>query len=196
MRDVIHNGIDEDDIFRTIDEITKHRFTQVKLYFIIGLPGETDQDVRDIVKLALGIRERLDRGNSARLTLNVAPFVPKAGTPFQWLPMAPEIMLEDRLDRLRADLPKRGVKLNAESPAWSRVQGALSRGDARLAPAIAGIGTVSLAGWKRAVSANGIDLDYYINARWDAEISLPWAAVSGGSRPERLCAELQKAMEG
>ncbi len=196
LRDAIHKGITGDDIFRTVDEVTRHRFTQVKLYFIVGLPGETDGDVRDIGRLALGIRERLDRGGSARLTLNVAPFVPKAGTPFQWLPMAPEDVLEERLAILRADLPRRGIKLNAESPAWSRVQAALARGDERLAAAIAGTEKVSLAGWRKAVTSAGLDLDYYVNNRWDTETPLPWAAVSGSSRPEHLCAELERALEG
>jgi radical SAM superfamily enzyme YgiQ (UPF0313 family) len=168
----------------------------VKLYFIIGLPGETDEDVGDIVRLALGIRERLDRGGATRLTLNVAPFVPKAGTPFQWLPMTPAAVLEERFRRLRADLPKRGVRLNGESPAWSRVQGALARGDSELATVIAGMEKVTLAGWKKAVQDAGLDLDYYVNNRWNIAEPLPWDIVSGASRPERLCAELEEALKG
>ncbi len=195
MRDAIHKGINEDDIFRTVEEITRHRFTQVKLYFIIGLPGETDEDVRAIARLALGIRERLDGSGAARLTLNVAPFVPKAGTPFQWLPMTPEAALEERTALLRADLPKRGVKLNVESPAWSRVQGVLSRGDEKLAGAIAAVDNLTLANWRKTARDTGLDLNYYVNNRWSTDAPLPWAAVSGASRPERLCAEMEKALE-
>ncbi|HJX12237.1 MAG TPA: radical SAM protein, partial [Dehalococcoidales bacterium] len=86
LRRVINKGISEDDILKTADSIGRHRFRQLKLYFIIGLPAETDDDAGEIVRLALAIKERLDRHGNTRLTLNAAPFVPKAGTPFQWLP--------------------------------------------------------------------------------------------------------------
>ena len=195
LRDTINKGISEDDILAAADRLAGYRFRQLKLYFIVGLPGETDQDAEDIVKLTLAVKERLERrGSGMRITLNAAPFVPKAGTPFQWLPMADQETLNGRLSILRNSLPLKGIKLNEESPAWSRVQGVLSRGDARLAPALAGMAEVSLSGWRQAVEENQLDIDYYVNQKWDTGQKLPWDVIDSGMKAERLCGELEKAV--
>ena len=195
LREVINKGISEDDILAVADRIAGNRFTQLKLYFIIGLPTETDEDVEDIVKLALAIKNRLDRRQSnMHITLNAAPFVPKAGTPFQWLPMASQETLSRRLSILRSNLPLKGIKLNEESPAWSQVQGVLSRGDERLAMALADMPDISLSGWRKVVEQHQLDIDFYVNQRWDTNVKLPWGVIDSGMKNERLCEELEKAL--
>jgi radical SAM superfamily enzyme YgiQ (UPF0313 family) len=195
LRDVINKGISEDDILTAADRIAGYRFRQLKLYFIVGLPTETDKDIEDIVTLAQAIKERFDkRGSGIRITLNATPFVPKAGTPFQWLPITPLEALQDRLAILRSSLPLKGIKLNEESPAWSRIQGVLSRGDERVAQTLAGITEVSLSGWHKAVAENQLDIDYYVNRKWDVGQKLPWSVIDSGIKEERLCAELEKAL--
>lgn len=195
LREVINKGISEDDILGAADRIAGRRFTQLKLYFIIGLPTETDDDIEDIVRLTLSIKDRLEkrRGN-IRLVLNVTPFVPKAGTPFQWLPMASLDTLNRRLAILKSRLPLKGVKLNEESPAWSQVQGVLSRGNEGVAKALADMEEISLAGWRKAVETHGLDIDYYVNQRWDTAQKLPWDFIDSGMKTERLCGELEKAV--
>ncbi|MCJ7605089.1 MAG: radical SAM protein, partial [Dehalococcoidales bacterium] len=195
LRGVIRKGITEDDILKTADDVAANGFRQLKMYFIAGLPTETDEDIEEIIRLSLAVKERLDRGVGTRITLNVAPFVPKAGTPFQWLPMAPQDILNNRLTMLRSALPLKGVKVNEESPAWSHVQGALARGDEKLADVIAGIEDVTLAGWRNAVEKYKLDLDHYVNQQWDTAEPLPWSVVSGSSDPARLCAEMEKALK-
>lgn len=196
LRDVINKGISEDDILAVADRIAGNRFTQLKLYFIIGLPTETDEDVEDMVKLTLAIKDRLDRRQShMRITLNAAPFVPKASTPFQWLPMASQETLNRRLSILRSSLPLKGIKLNEESPAWSQVQGVLSRGDERLAHALADMPDISLSGWRKVVKQHQLDIDYYVNQRWDTNAKLPWGVIDSGAKTERLCGELEKALK-
>ncbi len=196
LRDLVNKGTSEDDILRVADMIAGRRFTQLKLYFMVGLPTETDEDVEDIVKLSLAIKDRLDRKQSGiRVTLNAAPFVPKAGTPFQWLPMASLDTLTSRLAILNSALPLKGIKLNEESPAWSQIQGVLSRGDEKVAEVLANMEEVSLAGWRKAVEACNLDIDYYVNQRWGTEVKLPWSVIDNGMSPERLCEELEKALE-
>ena len=195
LRDVVNKGISEDNILEAVDKIAARRFNQLKLYFIIGLPGETDEDTEEIIRLTLAIKERIERRQSgARITLNAAPFVPKAGTPFQWLPMASMDTLNRRLGLLRSSLPLKGVKLNEESPAWSQVQGVLSRGDERLAKAIAGMEEISLAGWRNIVETNQLDIDHYVNQKWETGQKLPWGIIDSGIKTERLCGELEKAL--
>ncbi len=195
LRDMINKGFSEDDILTAVDRMAGHRFRQLKLYFIIGLPTETDADIEDIIRLSLAIKERLDRhGEGIRITLNATPFVPKAGTPFQWLPMASRKTLSDRLAILRNNLPLKGIKLNEESPAWSRIQGVLSRGDEKIAPVLAGMEEVSLGGWRNAAEANQLDTGYYADKRWDTEQKLPWGMIDNGINIERLYGELEKAV--
>jgi radical SAM superfamily enzyme YgiQ (UPF0313 family) len=195
LRDVINKGITEDNILKATDLIAGQRFTQLKLYFIVGLPTETDDDVEEIVKLAQTIKERIDRhpGN-IRITVNAAPFVPKAATPFQWLPMASQETLNRRLGILRSNLPLKGIKLNEESPAWSQIQGVLSRGDENLAHALADMEEISLAGWRNAVDQHRLDIDHYVNQRWDTQQKLPWSVIDSGMKEERLCGELERAL--
>lgn len=187
--------------YRHIMEVTEmvglRRFKNLKLYFMIGLPTETDDDIKDIIKLTLSIKARLDKSRGApRLNLNVTPFVPKAGTPFQWLPMASLDVLSRRMALLKKSLPARGIILKTESPAWSHIQGTLSRGDIRLAEALASIEKISLSGWRKAVAACHLDMDYYIHQKWDTAQILPWSIINTGNSNKRLCAEMEKALNG
>ena len=178
LRQLIKKGISEDDVLRAIGLVAELGFRQLKLYFMIGLPSETEGDVEEIIRLAVSCKDILDRARGGtRLGLNVAPFVPKASTPFQRLPMASLSTLNRRLALLKKSLPPRGIRLKFESPAWSEVQAVLSRGDARVASVLAGIGEVSLAGWRKAVADCNLDVDFYAHQRWDAVQSLPWAVI-------------------
>jgi radical SAM superfamily enzyme YgiQ (UPF0313 family) len=194
LRGVINKGISEDDILAAADRIAGRRFNQLKLYFMVGLPTENDDDIEEIVRLTLAMKERIEKKRSnIRLVINVAPFVPKAGTPFQWLPMAPQDTLNRRLGILRSRLPLKGIKLNEESPAWSQVQGVLSRGDERVAKVLADMKEISLAGWYQAAEVHGLDINYYANRKWDTTQKLPWGFIDSGIKNERLCGELERA---
>ncbi len=194
LRQVIKKSIGEDDILESIGTLAEQRIKQLKLYFMIGLPSEADEDIEEIVNLTLKCKDILDRRQSGtRLTLNIAPFVPKAGTPFQWLPMVPVQTLNHRLSLLKNSLPPKGVKLKSESPAWSQVQGVLARGDVRVAEVLASMEEVSLAGWRRAVEKCRLDIDFYAQ-RWDASQKLPWAVIDSGTKASYLESELNKAV--
>jgi len=195
LRQVIKKGISEDDILGSIGKLAELGIRQLKLYFMIGLPSETDDDIEEIVELALKCKSILDKRQSGtRLSLNIAPFVPKAGTPFQRLPMAPIPTLKHRLSRLKSKLSPKGIKLKSESPAWSQIQGVLARGDARVAEVLANTEEVSLSGWRRAVEKCHLDTDFYAQQRWDASQKLPWAVIDSGTKASYLEAELSKAL--
>jgi radical SAM superfamily enzyme YgiQ (UPF0313 family) len=195
LRHVIKKGISEDDILKAIEIVAEQGIKQVKLYFMIGLPSETDEDIERMINLSLECKRILDnRRPGGRLTLNIAPFVPKAGTPFQWLPMARPPVLNRRLSRLKKSLMPKGIKIKAESPAWSQVQGVLARGDARLAGVLADIEEVSLPGWRRAAAKYDIDIDFYAHQRWDIKQKLPWDIIDSGTKAGYLKLELNRAM--
>lgn len=194
LRRVINKGISEADIFRAVTMMAGYRLKQLKLYFMIGLPTETDADIAEIVRLARGVKEVITRSKSGcRLVLNVAPFVPKAGTPFQWLGMASLEVLNSRLTQLKAALVPDGIKVKAESPAWSEVQAGLARGDETLAPVLAGTERVTLAGFRRALAQCQVDPDYYAHQAWDSGGKLPWAVISSEAETAYLRHELEQA---
>ena len=194
LRQLIKKGISDDDILKAMDRIAGQHIKQLKLYFMLGLPTETDEDVEDIIKLTLAIKDRLERQQSnTRITVNVAPFVPKAARPSSGCPWRPWT-LNRRLSILKSSLPLKGIKLNEESPAWSQIQGVLSRGDEKIAPALANMEEVSLSGWRKAVEKYHLDIDYYVNQRWDTTEKLPWSVIDSGTKTEKLCGELEKAL--
>ncbi|MBA7687966.1 hypothetical protein ES703_96440 [subsurface metagenome] len=162
---------------------------------MIGLPSETDEDIEGIINLTLSGKNILDRQQTGcRLSLNIAPFVPKAGTPFQWLPMTQPSILNRRLSLLKNNLSPKGIKVKSESPAWSQVQGVLARGDIKLAEVLANIEQVSLAGWRKAVEKCHLDIDFYAHQRWDTTEKLPWAILDSGTDPDHLEVELNRAL--
>jgi len=194
LRHMIKKGISQDDILKAIEMVAEQGIKKVKLYFMIGLPSETDEDIEKIIDLSLDCKRLLDsRQPGGRLTLNISPFVPKAGTPFQWLPMAQPAILNRRLSWLKKSLMPRGIKVKGESPAWSQVQGVLSRGDARLARVLADIEELSLSGWRRAAAKYDIDVDFYAHQRWNIKQKLPWDIIDTGTKAGQLELELDRA---
>ncbi|HEY55247.1 MAG TPA: radical SAM protein [Dehalococcoidia bacterium] len=195
LRRLIKKGISEDDILESMERVAEAGIRLLKLYFMIGLPTETDEDIEAIIKLALNCKGIIDRQQSGgRIAVTISPFVPKAGTPFQWLPMAQPSVLNRRLSRLKKGLMPQGIKIKAESPAWSQVQGVLSRGDIKLAGVLADMEEVSLSGWRKAVAKHHLDIDFYVHQRWDASQKLPWEMIDQGTKAGLLKSELEKAL--
>ncbi|MDO8567802.1 MAG: radical SAM protein [Dehalococcoidales bacterium] len=193
LRKVIKKGISEADILGALNIAAEKGIRQLKLYFMTGLPTETDEDTEEIINLALTAKGILDK-SGARLTINISPFVPKPGTPFQWFHMAPVETLDRRIEHIKNRLAKKGIKLNYEGPAWSEVQAVLSRGDARIAEVLADMEAWSLPAWRRAVKKFDLDVDFYAHQKWDTSRELPWSVVDSGMRLERLKGELSKAL--
>jgi radical SAM superfamily enzyme YgiQ (UPF0313 family) len=175
LRQSIKKGISEEQVLKAISDASEKGVQQLKLYFMIGLPQETEEDIKAIVDLTLAGKELIDKQKSkTRLTLNISPFVPKAGTAFERLPMAKVDVLERRISLLKNRLANQGIQVKNESPQWSEVQAVLSRGDITLAAALADIEKESLPDWRQAIERHRIDADYYAHQEWDARRELPW----------------------
>jgi len=195
LRRVISKGFTEDDVLEAVGKVAGQGFRQLKLYFMIGLPTETDWDIEEAIRLTLTCKSILDRQRQgSRITLTVSPFVPKAGTPFQWLPMAALQTLERRLSLLERTLQAIGIRVKAESLAWSQVQAVLARGDLKVSEVLAGMEAVTLSQWRRATLETRLDTDLFAHEQWDTSRELPWAPVDSGSRTEHLRRELERAL--
>lgn len=195
LRQLINKCVTEDDIVRAIDTISDVGPRQIKLYFMIGLPTETDDDIEEIISLTLYVKSRIEK-TGCRIALTVEPFVPKAGTPFQWLAMAGPDDLERRTRRIKSGLAGSGVEVRAESVGWSLVQGVLSRGDARLGAAVASMSGSSLAAWRHALAQHDLSTEHYIHRELPLGEPLPWSVVDSGVATSYFRDELDKAWRG
>jgi len=178
LRDIIGKRINEDDILKAVEKVAAQGIKQLKLYFMIGLPEETDADIEAIALLVTKCKDIFDKHQSwSRITLTIAAFVPKAGTPFQREGMAAPDTLKSRLSLLKSKLPAKGISVKNESLEWSEVQAVLSRGDERLAVVLADIEKLTLANWHAAMQKAGLDIDSYAHEKWDLERELPWGII-------------------
>ena len=198
LRRVINKGISEQALLDTIALALRAGIPNVKLYIMIGLPEETDEDIDAVRDLALKTLQCMQaNGHAGTLTLSVNPFVPKPFTPFQWLPMARQSVVSVRLNRLEKSLKgEKRIRVQAESLREAYIQGALARGDRRLGQAI--LEAHKLGGrkqWKQALKSLGISDQDYLYREYAQEERLPWEVIDVGVSREYLWSELQKARQ-
>ena len=189
LRRAINKGISEEDILQTIETAWERGWRSIKLYFMIGLPTETLSDIEGIVSL---VRKIKNTGKGRiNIRVNASTFVPKPHTPFQWVAQASQQELAERQQVLRAGLRKGGVHLSWQDPEVSLLEGALSRGDRRLAGVIqsawqqgarfdAWSEHYSYEKWQDAFSECGLDPYYYACRERPLEEVLPWAHIDTG----------------
>ncbi|MFQ6111150.1 MAG: radical SAM protein, partial [Nitrospinota bacterium] len=157
-------------------------WTSLKLYFMVGLPGERAEDVDAIVSLAKRVKHLMLKvsRNKARLgvlTLSLSPFVPKPFTSFEREPMDGLDVLRAKLRRVSAGLRRESnIRVNHEVPKWSLIQGILSRGDRRVGEVL--LEAHRLGGdWRKAMALKNLNPDHYALRRRGPEERLPWAHV-------------------
>lgn len=208
LRDVINKGITEDELILHVQKLLEHGWRQVKLYFMIGLPTETDADLDAIADL---VRKARDAGGSGapkmQITVAVSPFVPKPFTPFQW---ERQIDLEEitrRVGYLKGRLKSvKSVHLKWHKPEVSHLEGILSRGSRKLADVVEKAyrkGAIfcswtehfNLAPWLEALAECGINPEDCIRERATGEI-LPWAHLEAGVSEKFLLRERERAYAG
>ncbi|MGE3274595.1 MAG: radical SAM protein [Vicinamibacterales bacterium] len=198
LRRVINKTITNDEILDRANLIFSSGIESLKLYYMIGLPSETDDDLVAIRDLTAGIREIMltharARGRIGRIVASVNPLVPKPGTTYQWMPMEQADAIERKMKRLRtlvAGLDN--VYFNIKSERHSYYQALLSLGDRRIAPAIEAAERNG-GQWRRAVKDSGVDGDFYIFRDRSADPVLPWDIIDGGMKAGFFKAELEKS---
>jgi radical SAM superfamily enzyme YgiQ (UPF0313 family) len=173
----------------------------LKLYLMVGLPGERDEDVSAIVELVTSIRDRMveearHRGRVGKVIASVNPFIPKPGTPFQWHPMASQAELNRKIRFLKKALSAiPNVEARCKSPRQERLQALLALGDRRLAPAMMRLarGRVDL---MKALELEELDLGFFIHRSRSMDETLPWNHIDNGMKRELLVSQYEKAKKG
>ena len=178
MRDVINKRLTHDQIVHAAALAGQGGIPKAKLYFIVGLPGETDDDVRELAALSGEVLGRMrDSNRGARVAVNLSPHVPKAQTAFQWEAMAAVQTSNQRIKLVQRMLAPLGVDVRFEAPASQRVQAILARGDRRLAPVL--LETSRLQQFEANLRKRGLDPAQYLGEMNPNGI-MPWSLVSTG----------------
>jgi radical SAM superfamily enzyme YgiQ (UPF0313 family) len=178
MRDVINKRLTHEQIVRAADLAGRGGIPKAKLYFIVGLPGETDEDIKELAALSTEILRTMQEHNrGARVAVNLSPHVPKAQTAFQWEAMAPVDTSTRRIQMVQRSLGPLGIDVRFEAPASQRVQAILARGDRRLAPAL--LETQRLQQFESVMMRHGLDPEFYLG-EMDPNGIMPWSLVSTG----------------
>ncbi|MBI5026164.1 MAG: radical SAM protein [Nitrospirae bacterium] len=190
LRKVINKKITEEDILETACAILGSGIETLRLYFMLGLPTETMEDIEGISTIVKKIRQINKRG---KINLSVSSFVPKPFTPFQWLPMEEVKSLKEKFKILRLMLREiQGVSVFHDVPKWAEMQGFLSRGDRRTAPVLEAISKGE--DWKKAAGTAGIDINFYVYRQVPFDEILPWDFIDVGIKKETLVAECKSAL--
>lgn len=209
LRRAICKDVKDADLFRAVEEAFKLGWRVVKLYFMIGLPGETDKDIDAIADLACNVSSirRKINGAPGDVNLTIAPFVPKAHTPFQWEPMASLERIKAVKGRLKTRLRHPWIRLKFHNPERSILEGVLARGDRRLGEVIylawrlgckldAWDEHFHFDRWQEAFREAGLDINFYLSRRRSPEEVLPWGHISTGVRKGFFEMEQEKALQG
>jgi radical SAM family uncharacterized protein len=207
LRQVINKLILDEDLYGAVESAFAQGWTRMKLYFLIGLPTETDEDTLAIAELAkqcVAIGRRYT--NRASVTVSVGGFVPKAHTPFQWFGQNSVAELERKVSLLRSALHRaKGVQLRWHGPEATFAEGLASRGDRRVGAIIEHVwragGTFqewgehfSLPLWLDAAAAVGVDPDWFVTRHRDNADVLPWHHVSAGLHNDFLWDDWRAAL--
>ena len=201
LRRVINKTVTNDQILDKADLIFRTGMDNLKLYYMIGLPTETPEDLVAIRDLTLQMRDRMmahskARGTVGRIIASVNPLVPKPGTTYQWLPMTDTSIIERKINELRSLVSDvDNVYFNIKSERHSYYQGLLSLGDRRVADVIEAAERNG-GQWRAAVAEVGLDADAYLYRDRSADAFLPWQIIDGGVKETFFRNEAEKSMRG
>jgi len=209
LRRSINKNIDIEKLFIALKESFRAGWNRVKLYFMIGLPGESEGDLKAIVDLLYKVSDlkREVDGKSANVTASINAFVPKPHTPFQWNAMEGINTLEEKKSFLKSAVKSRKIELDFHSFDMSYLEGVLSRGDRRLSEVIYDAWRsgarfdgwkefFDIARWKESFNNAGVDPDSYVLRKRPDSEALPWDFIDFGIKKSIFLKELRSCQNG
>jgi radical SAM family uncharacterized protein len=207
LRRAINKNIDEAELYSTVETAFRNDWESLKLYFMLGLPGETDEDVEAIVKMVRGV-ETICRGygKRKRVTISLSPFVPRPHTPFQWEAQEPAEGILSKLSSIKKKLPEGRIKIKWRDPWVSVLEGLLARGGTGFSECILSAyksgarfdgwtDSFDFGIWKSAFREHGVRIGETLGAR-PVEVPLPWEHIDAGVTRSFLLMESDRARSG
>lgn len=192
LRNVINKTQTEAQMMEAISLAESLNMPQLKLYFMVGHPTETDDDIQALIDFTLQAKQRFSR----RIAINATPYVPKAHTPFQWEGMTDTQTIKRRQRAINKALARHGVAVRADSPDWAEVQAVLSRGDRRIADVLLAVpsGQLNVRTFFDTMAELGLEKEHYVGA-WTVGDPLPWDIVQSGVSENYFHYELRLAAQ-
>ena len=201
LRRVINKGITAEHVIAAADILVSANIPNVKVYFMIGLPTEGEEDVAAIVDLVKRIKHRFlatsrGKGRIGTITVSLSSFVPKAFTPFQWVAMDEVKTLKQKIKRVKSGLQKTAnVRVHADVPRWAYLQGVIARGDRRVADLLL-LAHKNNGNWPQTFKASPINPHFYVHRERDADEMFPWDFIDQGIAKSFLLKEYRRALSG
>lgn len=199
MRRVINKGITEDEILAAADALVANGIPNIKLYFMIGLPTETGDDVAAVIRLSKQIKHHFLKSSRSQkrigeITISLNCFVPKPFTPFQWVAMAETGVLKKKIKKIKNELKKiPNLRVHADIPRWAYIQALFSRGDRKVAD-ILSLAHTHKGNWARTLKAVSVNPDFYVLRERDLDEHLPWDFIDQGIKKPYLQQEYHRAI--
>jgi radical SAM superfamily enzyme YgiQ (UPF0313 family) len=200
LRKVLRKGYTEAEVLKAINTLVENGLSQIKCYFLIVLPSETDEDVKMIVLLAKRIRHQIlsnRKGQKERwkLVLSVNPFIPKPATPFQWAPLEEVGELKRKLRMVQRGIKgEKGMEMIHDLPKWAYIQALVSRGDRRVGKILMAVHHCQ-GNWGRALRETSLNPDFYVYRKRGLDEIFPWDFIDHGIPKEKLKEEYVSAMK-
>ena len=208
LRNVINKNVTNEEIFNTVQDAFGLGWQVIKLYFMIGLPSENDNDLQSMVNLIRELRKiRGPHGRKGKLNISITTFIPKPHTPFQWVSQIPLYESKEKIRWLREKLRMSGIHFKWQNPEASILEGLWARGDrklSRLLVAAYKLGckfdgwseTFQYNLWERALSDAEVDIDFYTTRCRDTSEPLPWDRIDIKVTKDFLIQEWEKSISG
>ena len=200
MRRVINKGITRDDILSAAVKLVQNGIPNLKLYFMVGLPGETEEDIDGIIQLVKGIKHQFLTSSRSRkrigtITVSLNSFVPKPATPFQWAAMDEVKALKRKIKKIKHNLKKvANLKINSDVPRWAYIQAMFSRGDRRIADILL-MAHANNGNWPQTLKSTPLNSDFYVLRERDQAEILPWDFIDHGIKKAYLLREYHRAKQ-
>lgn len=201
MRKVINKGITEEDVLNAAENLVAGGIPNLKLYFMIGLPTETMDDVEAIVLLCKQIKHRFLKSSRIRkrigeITVSLSSFIPKPFTPFQWVPMDEVRSLKKKIKKIKDGLKRvANVRVHSDIPRWAYIQALLSSGDRKVAQILL-LANQNRGNWPKTFKASPVNPDFYVHRERSLNELLPWDFIDNGINKSFLKQEYQRALQG
>lgn len=197
LRRVINKGLTEEDLAQAAIALAQAGIDQLRLYFMVGLPTETLDDVREIARLTKYLQHRVvkdSRGQKKfrQITLSVASFAPKPWTPFQWVSLLEVKELKQRQKLIRQELSGlREVRVHTDLPKWAYTQALMARGDRRVGDMLV---LAQEHGWQKALRQSPVNPDFFVHRERHPDELFPWDFLDHGLKKDYLWEEYELAL--
>ncbi len=208
LRNVINKNVSKEDILNTVRDAFQLGWKVIKLYFMVGLPTETERDLKALIDFVRELRRvKGPQGRSGKINVSVATFIPKAHTPFQWVPQNALAESREKIDYIKKNLRLTGVQVKWQNPQVSILEGLWARGDRRLSRLLLEAyhrgcqfdgwsDHFNFSLWGEALTAADVKADFYTTRKRDLAEPLPWDHIDTKVTKAFLTEEWQKATQG